>query len=713
MNANSYITESIVNQSQRFVLYKAKRRSDERDVVIKTPVPGALSDPALARSLQSEAEAAKRLSHHVIRKGYDHHESDSAPSFVCEYIAGKSLAEYLLEQKGKEGLQQSLIWARDLLHALIHAEKCEIQHSNLNPYNILIDEDKKLYVIGFGKEREAWKHSEGNPRYHFPLLYVAPETYRGSIIKENSDIYSWAVVLYQMLCGQLPWQLDVFSSPEEHKEQSLARGIILPDSILVPDWLYSVLLSCLNPDPEKRVASYEDLLELLRQESEDFDWDWQPEEQVVAETEEPVEAEPEELVEESVAEPIKEAVEETIEEPFEAIVQALEEEPIKIEEEEIEPLAVESVEPEEMQAEPELVAEEIAEPPMPEDEPISEPEPIEPVVPEPVAAEVPAPLPPKPQEKQPDYGYQIPKHDEKESQAKDIKNMRKTFVVLMLISLVIVAILGVQHLLEKKKDIAHKPDDSQIDLEVVIDKGVQNKQLPMIVVPADTLVMGSISPEADDDEFPLLTVKVPAFMIMPTELTQAQWAMVNRENPSLFKGDYLPVENVSFYDVVEYCNAKSALDGFTPAYDYHGSEIICNFDADGYRLPTEAEWELAAKGGQGKESLRYSGSEDALQVGWFAENSEGQSHSVRGKKANELGIYDMSGNVAEWVWNWYSPYSRGYLDLYAGPYEGTDRVIRGGSWYHGGNMMRVSARSYVKPYIKKSYIGFRLARSIR
>lgn len=739
MNINSFITEEVISQSQRFVLYKAKRRDDDETILIKTLASDALADEILAKSLKCEAEAAKKLSHPSIRKGISFVGEENTPAFICEYIAGKSLAEYLLENKGRAQLAQSLTWARDILHALIYAEEKGYQHANLNPYNIIIDEEGKLFIIGFGKNREAWRHSEGNPRYHFPLLYAAPESYSESVVKPNSDLFSWAVILYQMLCGHLPWRLDSFSSPEENKDQSLTRGVILPDSDQVPDWLYSVLLVCLKNYPENRIESNLALLELLKMESIDFDWSIAASEETAAEEVLPFEAK--DLKEEIVPESVLESEPEDIEAPQDKETQPSEADDDQTEiafadEEEPESSDTEVSEQESLNVQKEPVLEDINELKAPvldglaaeafkesvafalSNEEIDEPKQSteEPTVKaqekayEPARKEDVTPKAAAPTQK---YVYTIPQPNQAETKTKDIGKMRKLFLILLAICVALIVILGIQKFLGKRERTRGEGYEHDPDIDFILEQTVENRELIMVKVKADTLVMGSINPEANDDEFPLLVVDVPSFMIMPTELTQMQWMMVNKENPSLFKGDDLPVENVSFFDVVDYCNAKSVLDGFSPVYDYQGSVIICNFDADGYRLPTEAEWELAAKGGMGRESKTYSGSEDALEAGWFAENSDGGSHRVRRKAANELRLYDMSGNVAEWVWNWYSPYSRRFIDVFAGPNEGTDRVIRGGSWYHGGNMMRVSARSYAKPYSKKSYIGVRLVRSIR
>jgi len=198
-------------------------------------------------------------------------------------------------------------------------------------------------------------------------------------------------------------------------------------------------------------------------------------------------------------------------------------------------------------------------------------------------------------------------------------------------------------------------------------------------VEGGTFQMGS----NNDNDYgkPVHTVTVSSFSISKYEVTQKEWQEIMGTNPSFFKGDNLPVECVSWYDAIEYCNKRSLKEGLTPAYRGSGDNITCDCNANGYRLPTEAEWEFAAKGG-GKDYLttQYSGSNSVDAVAWYYDNSEGRTHPVGTKVANSLGIYDMSGNVFEWCWDWMEIYSSSFQTDPRGSASGINRVFRGGSW---------------------------------
>jgi sulfatase modifying factor 1 len=235
--------------------------------------------------------------------------------------------------------------------------------------------------------------------------------------------------------------------------------------------------------------------------------------------------------------------------------------------------------------------------------------------------------------------------------------------------------------------------------------------IPMVYVQGGNFYMGSN--DGGGDEQPVHQVRVSSFYIGKYEVTQAQWREVMGGNPSFFKGDDLPVEQVTWYDAVDFCNRLSRMEGLTPCYSGSGDDTTCDWSANGYRLPTEAEWEYAARGGNGSQGYTYSGSNDPGNVAWFDENSGYGTHSVGEKRANELGLYDMSGNVWEWCWDWYD--ARYYSSCPGLDPRGVDsdsvRVLRGGNCYDSAARCRVSFRDNVSPYGRGDG-GFRLARAI-
>jgi formylglycine-generating enzyme required for sulfatase activity len=230
-------------------------------------------------------------------------------------------------------------------------------------------------------------------------------------------------------------------------------------------------------------------------------------------------------------------------------------------------------------------------------------------------------------------------------------------------------------------------------------------------VEGGTFQMGTAS-GGSNDERPVHTVTVKSFSIGKYEVTQKEWQEIMGNNPSRFRGDNRPVENVSWFDAVEYCNRLSLKEGLTPAYRGSGDNIICDWNANGYRLPTEAEWEFAAKGGT-KDYLttEYSGSNNAGSVAWYDGNSGGSTQPVGTKAANSLGIFDMSGNVWEWCWDWYaSSYPSGAQTDPRGAASGANRVLRGGSWGNAATYVRSANRDSYAPSDRRGSIGFRLVR---
>lgn len=247
------------------------------------------------------------------------------------------------------------------------------------------------------------------------------------------------------------------------------------------------------------------------------------------------------------------------------------------------------------------------------------------------------------------------------------------------------------------------------------------KMYSVVKIPAGTFTMGCTSEQGSDcydSEKPAHQVTISKdFYLMESEVTQALYQRVMGENPSHFFCGYVgndhnkPVEQVSWYDAVKFCNKLSQMEGLDQCYTINEDNVSwSNKSCNGWRLPTEAEWEYAARGGQ---SFKYAGSDNQDEVAWYNEEWERGTHEVCGKNRNGYGLCDMSGNVNEWVWDWYGDYSSQSGTDLVGPISGEDRVYRGGGWYEGEEGVTVDARSSNNPDHKyrNRFLGFRVART--
>jgi len=223
--------------------------------------------------------------------------------------------------------------------------------------------------------------------------------------------------------------------------------------------------------------------------------------------------------------------------------------------------------------------------------------------------------------------------------------------------------------------------------------------------------MGSPSgEEGRNDDERRHTVRISrGYALGTTEVTQALYEAVMGDNPSRFKGDRNPVEQVSWHDAVTLCNRLSEQEGLEPAYRISGTTVTWDRSANGYRLPTEAEWEYAARGGEGHV---YAGSADIGDVAWYGLNSGRRPHEVGKKRANGWGLYDMTGNVWEWVWDKYGDYPSGSVTDPVGSSAGYRRIYRGGSWSIQPKFARVAHRAKDDAVFQDSDLGFRLARTL-
>ena len=212
----------------------------------------------------------------------------------------------------------------------------------------------------------------------------------------------------------------------------------------------------------------------------------------------------------------------------------------------------------------------------------------------------------------------------------------------------------------------------------------------MVYVSGGTFIMGG---DESSDQTPTHSVTLSSYYICKYEVTQALWRAVMGSNPSKFKGDNLPVEQVSWNDCQTFINRLN------------------NYTGRNFRLPTEAEWEFAARGGNYSRHYKYSGSNYISDVAWYCDNSGNRTHPVGTKQANELGLYDMSGNVWEWCSDRYGSYSSYSQSNPTGATSGFGRVERGGNWCGLARYCCSSHRSYYAPGNSFDDLGLRLVLS--
>ena len=238
----------------------------------------------------------------------------------------------------------------------------------------------------------------------------------------------------------------------------------------------------------------------------------------------------------------------------------------------------------------------------------------------------------------------------------------------------------------------HKPTPT-VNRQAELNKLINN----MVYVSGGTFTMGATSEQGSDvwdDEKPTHSVTLSSFYLCKYEVTQALWRAVMGDNPSNFKGNNLPVQNVSWNDCQTFIFRLNNLTG------------------KNFRLPTEAEWEYAARGGNRSRGYKYSGSNVLSDVAWYGDNSGDKTHPVGSKSPNELGLYDMSGNVYEWCYDWKGTYSSSSQTNPTGPSSGSGRVDRGGSWNCVARDCRSSSRNDFMPdYRYNCVLGLRLALS--
>jgi formylglycine-generating enzyme required for sulfatase activity len=226
----------------------------------------------------------------------------------------------------------------------------------------------------------------------------------------------------------------------------------------------------------------------------------------------------------------------------------------------------------------------------------------------------------------------------------------------------------------------------------------------MVLIPGGEFIMGD--DKGQDDEKPTHKVQISAFYMDKYEVTQKAYENMMGTNPSKFKGPDKPVERLSWFGAIQYCNMRSLREGLSPCYDL--TTLQCNYDSNGYRLPTEAEWEYACRAGTDTK-YSFGNAPDRLgQYAWFKTNANKTTHPVGQKKPNPWGLYDMHGNLWEWCNDYYDQnyYQKSGGENPLGPSTGQERVLRGGSWAGSAESSRSSTRYSETPGFADVCFGY-------
>ena len=300
-----------------------------------------------------------------------------------------------------------------------------------------------------------------------------------------------------------------------------------------------------------------------------------------------------------------------------------------------------------------------------------------------------------PEQKTPESPASESPNPELESDNKNRDTMWGAIVIIVAMLIILCWVLFVKN--SNSNPSAETAADSVAVVEgikAVEEVEVNGVEFNMIYVEGSLFDMGATLEQGDDcfaDERPTHQVTLSDYYIGETEVTQELWVAVMGNNPSRFTGNSRnPVEEVSWYDCIEFIQELNRLTGKR------------------FRLPTEAEWEFAARGGSNSKGYKYSGSNNIDDVAWYDGNSGGMTHEVATCAPNELGIYDMSGDVWEWCSDWYGDYSSSSQTDPTGHASGSSRVLRGGSWYYFAPGCRVSCRYSYSPDYQDYNFGFRL-----
>ena len=600
-----------------------------------------------------EARRLRRLKNDHIVRVHDLFEENGTAYYIMDFVNGESLSSRLKRTGQPIGEQESLNILGQVLDALAVVHQQGIFHLDIKPANIMVDHEGNALLIDFGASKQI--KQEGGATTSTGLCYtpgyapIEQMTQNFNQFGPWTDIYSLGASLYYMLT------LHPLPSPAD----LLENEILLQMDDTVSPRTQQIVRRMMAPVRTKRPQSVAEVKCLLAEKIVDDPT------QIVTKSEPPSE------ITRTIAKPQPQPV------PPLPKPQPQPTAPHTLSEKAMSPVG----------GSPGSIK-----PPLPKPQPqptaphtLSE-KTMSPVGGPPGATKPPQPKPaPNPQ---PVY----------EPQPSPGSSSKMWLGIGVGIAAAVVAAIVLTHFLLKGPSIESAPayyiEQATVNSKPRADETitVNGVSFKMIGVQGGTFTMGATSEqgsEANDDEKPAHQVTLSSYSIGETEVTQELWQAVMGDNPSEFKGARRPVETVSWEDCKDFIRELNNLTGRR------------------FRLPTEAEWEYAARGGKKSKGYRYSGSNSIGDVAWYRDNSGNQTHDVGTKRANELGLYDMSGNVLEWCQDWYDSYISSSQTNPTGA-SGENPVLRGGSWKSITGHCRVSRRIDF-PSIDFNFLGLRLA----
>ena len=755
-------------------VYLAREIALNREVAIKL-LPRAFSRNAdFVARFKNEAQVAANLEHPHIVRIYQISEEQGLVFFVMSYIPGGSVTDRIKKQDSI-AIDDIVKWGIDVCSALSYGHEHGVIHRDLKPDNLMLDKNDRIVVMDYGIARagEGSGLTQTGTVIGTPQ-YMSPEQARGSKLDARSDIYSMGIVLYQMATGDLPFQATdaaslMYMHVHELPEPPDARNAD------IPSWLRDIILKCLAKNPVDRFASTAELKAALSERyapkltttplaekdrkqkrfrlavaaaavviiaalAGGYFW-WQSGQKQLAEQQriEAQQAEQQRIAEREAAETAdrddrayEQALSVNTAESYNTYLvvypegRHVDEAKAKIAEleqqaasaREQQQTALRESQEAQRQREAEAAAEqrqrEQEEQNRRDDTAYQSAEMANTVqaygiylknypngrhVAE--AQQKLAALDAAEAARLKQEAEEAAKKDDQAYQVAANENTKSSF------NTYLISFPNGRHREDAQAKItAFEQREAEAEKVRI---AMSQLSIRLVDIPGGSFIMGS--EKGGGDEKPTRTVTLAGFQMSSTEITQAQYVAVMDDNPSYFKlDDNCPVERVTWKDAAAFCNKLSEKAGLESCYNL--STGACDFGKNGFRLPTEAEWEYACRAESGLEYNSGDGESALDRVGWYERNSMEKTHPAGQKTPNAWGLYDMHGNVWEWCNDRYAKnaYESGGAQNPKGPASGSERVVRGGSWLDNPSNCRSAKRRSFDPEKNYSDIGFRVVR---